>query len=96
MSHFADAGFASTLKPLLDQWLNNANVSYQALNQLLSTVPEIGELPVKPPGNAYLERLPSACQLPEQYISKQGLGGPQLQGVPYFSRACEGRLVTKP
>ena len=43
VSHFADAGFASTLKPLLDQWLNNANVSYQALNQLLSTVPEIGE-----------------------------------------------------
>lgn len=42
VSHFADAGFASTLKPLLDQWLNNANVSYQALNQLLSTVPEIG------------------------------------------------------
>ena len=66
VSHFADAGFASTLKPLLDQWLNNANVSYQALNQLLSTVPEIGELPKDPSGNVYLRHLLSICLLLEQ------------------------------
>ena len=91
MSNFADAGFASTLKPLLDQWLNNANVSYQALNQLLSTVPEIGELPGSPPGNVDLQRLPCTCLLHAQDTS---LGGPKLQDMPSVSKACEGRPLT--
>ena len=44
VSHYADSAFGTTLVPLLNNWLNNASVSYNALNELLSEVPAIGEL----------------------------------------------------
>ncbi len=43
VSHYADSAFGTTLVPLLNNWLNNASVSYNALNELLAEVPAIGE-----------------------------------------------------
>lgn len=40
---YADSAFGTTLVPLLNDWLNNASVSYNALNELLAEVPAIGE-----------------------------------------------------
>ena len=42
VAHYADSAFGTTLVPLLNSWLNNASVSYNALNELLSEVPAIG------------------------------------------------------
>ena len=43
MSHYADSAFGTTLVPLLNNWLSNASVSYNALNELLAEVPAVGE-----------------------------------------------------
>lgn len=43
VSHYADSAFGTTLVPLLNNWLNNASVSYNALNELLAEVPAVGE-----------------------------------------------------
>ena len=43
VSHYADSAFGTTLVPLLNTFLSNASVSYNALNELLSEVPAVGE-----------------------------------------------------